>query len=89
MKDSDAFKKKLWNFGGQIKLYHCSNKRKQVEWSYYWREAQSVTVIQTWETLFLVGKTGKLVNVSQGESGGKGDKGPGGRRDRVAVWEWD
>lgn len=31
MKDSDAFKKKLWNFGGQIKLYHCSNKRKQVE----------------------------------------------------------
>lgn len=25
----DAFKK-LWNFGWQIKLYHCSNK-KQVE----------------------------------------------------------
>jgi hypothetical protein len=29
MKDSDAFKK-LWNFRGQIKLYHCSNKRRQV-----------------------------------------------------------
>ena len=39
-----------------------------------------LTVIQTWETLLLVGKTGKLVNVSQGESGGKGDKGPGDRR---------
>lgn len=49
-----------------------------------WETGPQSTVIQTWETL-LVGKLGKLIDVSQNENGRKGEKGIGSRGETWSV----